>query len=86
MQFGADVPKTKKKNYQSDDRRHVDCAQQGFPQHFDHVDNLEPLEICASHMIQYGLTKPQSERSDKMHTQTKTHNFSTLSFPFSFSF
>lgn len=33
-------------NYQSDDRRLVvDCVEQVLQQNFDHVDNLEPLEI-----------------------------------------
>lgn len=41
---------------QSDDRRHVeDCAQQVFQQSFDHIDNLEALEICLSNMIQQAL-------------------------------
>ncbi len=38
---------------QSDDGRHgVDCVQQVFQQSFDHVDDLEALEICVSNMIQ----------------------------------
>ncbi len=33
-------------NYQSKDRKHVvDCAQQVFQEGFDHIDNLEALEI-----------------------------------------
>lgn len=37
----------------SDDRRHVvDCVQLVFRQSFDHVDNIEGLEIHILHMLQ----------------------------------
>ncbi len=40
-------------NYQSGDNRHVeDCVQQVLQQSFDHLNNLDALEIQVSNMIQ----------------------------------
>ncbi len=50
-------------NYHSDDRRHVvDCEQQVFQQSFDHIYNLETLEICITNMNVIALdTKYQTK-------------------------
>jgi len=44
-------------NYQSNHRRHeVHRVQQDFQKKsFDHIDNLETLEMCVSNLIQYAL-------------------------------